>query len=115
MALTFKQIEDINHKVNRYPFESETKENWERISIKGAGDCDSYAMEKYMLMREAGYPVEDMCIASCHVETGEYHAVLLVRHYGVLYVCDNRSKWVLSIKVVQRSGYDFDYIPEYMT
>jgi len=109
------QLDDINRKVNQYPFENESRENWERISIKGAGDCDSFAMEKYMLLREAGFPVEDMCIATCKTETGELHAVLLAREDNETFVLDNRSRWVKTIKMSRSEGYDYDYIPEYMT
>ena len=112
--MNLRDLEDINRKVNRYPFENETIDNWERISITGKGDCDSFAMEKYMLLREAGFPVEDMCIASCHVETGEYHAVLLCRLVERVYVLDNRSKWVKTLAATRNGGYDYDYIPEYL-
>ena len=112
--MNLNEIEAINRKVNAYPFENETKENWERISIKGAGDCDSFAMEKYMLLREAGFPVEDMCIATCHTETGVYHAVLLVKLDDEIYVLDNRSKWVKTLAQTRAGNYDYNYIPEYM-
>ena len=111
-----ERLYQVNRDVNAYQYETEAVENWERISINGKGDCDSYAMEKYMRLRDQGVPVEDMCIATCwtnheHSE-GSYHAVLLCKMDGVVYSLDNR--FVQVQRYAWMTQYDFDYVPEYM-
>lgn len=51
-------------------------------------DCDSFAMTCAELAMRAGISKQDILLATCHVETGEYHAVAFVDKY----VLDNRKR-----------------------
>lgn len=53
------------------------------------GDCEDYALTKRQMLTERGYG--DACrLATCWVENGTYHAVLIVTTDDGDYVLDNR-------------------------
>ena len=52
------------------------------------GDCEDYAILKRKMLRDLGYPHRAMRIASLFTETGEGHAVLIVRTTNGDYVLD---------------------------
>lgn len=58
---------------------------------KGAGDCEDYAIAKYVALRDSGVAAEDMRILLVRdLAVREDHAVLAVRHAGRWMVLDNR-------------------------
>ena len=59
-------------------------------AAEGAGDCEDYALAKYRELRKAGFRQADFDFATCWVETGEYHAVLIAHTDEGDYVLDNR-------------------------
>ena len=61
---------------------------WEAAS--GTGDCEDYALAKRNRLIAAGCDPLAIHLATCWVETGEYHAVLIVNTSTGDYVLDNR-------------------------
>jgi predicted transglutaminase-like cysteine proteinase len=57
----------------------------------GRGDCEDYAIAKYVALRESGVAAEDMRVLLVRdMAVREDHAVLAVRHEGRWMVLDNR-------------------------
>lgn len=88
MSISFNDLKLVNTKVNLLPYESEVGDDW--IPAVTAGDCDSYATAKFERLIAMGWPVQFLRLATCYVESGEYHAVLLVDWDGQTWVLDNR-------------------------
>lgn len=60
-------------------------------------DCEDYALEKRCRLRRLGIDWQDLHLATCWTETGEYHAVLVaVTNFWDL-VLDNRY-WAVTRK-----------------
>jgi predicted transglutaminase-like cysteine proteinase len=58
----------------------------------GRGDCEDYAIAKYVVLREAGVPEQDLRILLVRDrKVREDHAVLTVRNGGTWTVLDNRT------------------------
>ncbi|MEA2996861.1 MAG: hypothetical protein QOG74_2410 [Alphaproteobacteria bacterium] len=58
----------------------------------GRGDCEDYAIAKYVALREAGVAAEDMRVVLVRdMAVREDHAVLAVREGGRWMILDNRS------------------------
>jgi predicted transglutaminase-like cysteine proteinase len=58
----------------------------------GRGDCEDYAIAKYVALREAGVAAEDMRVLLVRdLAVREDHAVLAVREGGRWMILDNRS------------------------
>ena len=61
------------------------------------GDCEDYAIIKYMTLRKLGFAPKDMKIAIVYdVYSGTDHAFLTVEHEGAEFVLDNREKVAVS-------------------
>jgi len=57
----------------------------------GQGDCEDYAIAKYVVLRAAGTPEDDLRVVLVRDRTvGQYHAVLAARQDGRWLVLDNR-------------------------
>jgi predicted transglutaminase-like cysteine proteinase len=57
----------------------------------GLGDCEDYAIAKYVALRQAGVAAADLRIVLAHDNAiGEDHAVLAARHDGRWLILDNR-------------------------
>lgn len=115
-----RDLQRINRDVNAGdPFEREDVEDWRPLASLTGKDCDSYASAKWLDCLRAGFSDDDMALVTCwtnreHSE-GSYHCVLMVHHEGVVYVLCNIEHWVDTRNVfVQRHGYDFDMVPEFM-
>lgn len=91
MTHTFDELRLVNAKVNMLPYVDNDvgSDDWTPITETG-GDCDSYATAKYERLVQMGWPRSALRLATCWVETGEYHAVLLVDFDGQTWVLDNR-------------------------
>ena len=75
--------------------------------LERGGDCEDYATAKYFLLREMGYPAEDMrVVVSYDRSVREHHAVLAIRR-------SDDSSWLLeidnSIRTTRQYGYRFIY------
>ena len=92
----WKTITNINRQVNfaiEYLSDQENygvSDYW-TIPKNGKGDCDDYTCMKQDLLNQKGIP---SFIATCWVEIGGYHAVLLVDTDRGTFVLDNRQKAV---------------------
>lgn len=89
MNPTVADLNLVNAKVNLLPYVAEVGDDWTPIADAG-GDCDSYATAKYERLVHMGWPRQWLRLATCWVETGEYHAVLLVDLNGQTWCLDNR-------------------------
>jgi predicted transglutaminase-like cysteine proteinase len=71
--------------------------------LKKSGDCEDYSIAKYMLLKAAGYPVENMRIVAVRIRSlgGIGHAILVVYQGGGAYVLDNRVQAVLQESLVR--------------
>lgn len=57
----------------------------------GRGDCEDYAIAKYVVLREAGFPLADLRLVLVRDRAArEDHAVLAARHEGRWLMLDNR-------------------------
>jgi predicted transglutaminase-like cysteine proteinase len=57
----------------------------------GQGDCEDYAIAKYLALREAGVPASDLRLLLGHSKAGsDMHAVLAAREDGRWIILDNR-------------------------
>ena len=67
-------------------------EFWAAIDQEGggAGDCEDYALAKRSALLAAGVDHSSLRLATCTVETGEGHAVLVVTTDQGQFVLDNR-------------------------
>lgn len=61
------------------------------------GDCEDYAIIKYVTLRKLGFSPEDLKIAIVYdVYSGTDHAFLTAKHDGAEFVLDNREKLVVA-------------------
>ena len=59
-----------------------------------AGDCEDYALEKWTLLRQQGFPAGAMSLAMVSVPEDKQHVVLIVTTTDGDYILDNLSTWV---------------------
>lgn len=83
-ALSFRdRLELVNRFVNRRPYlEPIADQRWETLLsfLRRGGDCEDYAVAKYLLLRAIGLPADDLRIAVAHTPRGHgHHALLAVR------------------------------------
>ena len=98
-----KQIEAVNTYMNRVryvrdPINWGLRDYWETPweFFDKQGDCEDYAITKYMTFRRLGYPPADMRIVVVNdLNTKIVHAVLLVRQGKSYMVLDNLLKVVV--------------------
>lgn len=65
--------------------------------LKYGGDCEDFAIIKYMSLRQLGFPAKDLKITMVYdVYSGTDHAFLIAYHNGAEFVLDNREKLVVS-------------------
>lgn len=84
----------VNAKVNLFPYEFHVEELWQHLQADmPRGACSNYATTKYTELVARGWPKSALRLACCYVETGEYHAVLLVDVDGQTWVLDNRHPY----------------------
>ena len=95
------QIAEINRTINLNirPVDDMTlygvAERWATPLVtfaNGAGDCEDYAIAKYVALRQVGIPEDDLRLVVVHDRaTHEDHAVTAVRYAGRWLVLDNRT------------------------
>lgn len=71
--------------------EAVLKNHWATLLefLRRGGDCEDYAVAKYFLLRELGFPAQDMrVLVTWEKSARDYHAVLAVRR-------ENGSSWLL--------------------
>jgi predicted transglutaminase-like cysteine proteinase len=72
--------------------------------LKKSGDCEDFSIAKYMLLKAAGMPVENMRIVAVRIRSlgGIGHAILVVYQGDQALVLDNRNTRVMEEQVVRR-------------
>jgi predicted transglutaminase-like cysteine proteinase len=98
------QFDAVNRYMNRSPYVTDpvnygVPDYWatpRQFFIKD-GDCEDYAITKYMSLRELGWPTETMRIVVLQDENlNVAHAVLVVFYQGRTYVLDNQIDEVVT-------------------
>jgi len=72
--------------------------------LRKSGDCEDFSIAKYMLLKAAGMPVENMRIVAVRIRSlgGIGHAILVVYQGDKALVLDNRVAPVMDEKLVRR-------------
>ena len=97
-----RQLEAVNAYVNRTPYQSDQErfgavDYWAtpREFLGRAGDCEDYAIAKYLSLRKLGWQPSELRIMVLKDEVrNELHAVLIAFHNGTAYVLDNLTAGV---------------------
>ena len=64
--------------------------------FRGAGDCEDYAIAKYVALKESGEPLSNLRIVNVHDEIAEEdHALAAVRLEGRWLILDNRRMAII--------------------
>lgn len=98
--MDLSKLEKVQQDVNARLIYASDPEHYNRpehwaIPEDGLGDCEDYALEKRRLLKDAGWPMTHLRMATCWTETGRYHAVLIaVDKPGTWWVLDNRQRFV---------------------
>jgi predicted transglutaminase-like cysteine proteinase len=71
--------------------------------LKKSGDCEDFSIAKYMLLKAAGFPVENMRIVAVRIRSlgGIGHAILVVYQGNTALVLDNRVPPVMNESLVR--------------
>jgi predicted transglutaminase-like cysteine proteinase len=105
------QIKAANALMNAKPY-IEDQPNWGKSEfwatsyefLKKSGDCEDFSIAKYMLLKAAGMPVDNMRIVAVRIRSlgGIGHAILVVYQGDKALVLDNRVAPVMDEKLVRR-------------
>lgn len=89
------QMDAVNRTVNHRISYSDLPTQWRTASAVAdltTGNCKDYTVMKMALLHKLGFPLSDMSILVVKPDNGiYYHAVLLVKFYGITWVLDNAS------------------------
>lgn len=96
------QINKVNMWLNNQPYK---QDNWVygksdywtslREFLEHSGDCEDFAIAKYITLRQLGFQSEQMQVAIVYdVYSGTDHAFLTVDYGGHTYILDNREKTI---------------------
>lgn len=78
--------------------------------LQRGGDCEDYAIIKYMTLRQLGFAPNDMKVAMVYdVYSGTDHSFLIVNHDGAEFVMDNREKVSVSRYMKKRYKMHFAF------
>jgi predicted transglutaminase-like cysteine proteinase len=71
--------------------------------LRKSGDCEDFSIAKYMLLKAAGMPVDDMRVVAVRIRSlgGIGHAILVVYQGNTAWVLDNRNQRVLDANLVK--------------
>jgi predicted transglutaminase-like cysteine proteinase len=104
-----RQIAIVNQAMNRHPYVP-TAANWHRSMywespfefLRHGGQCQDYAIAKYMLLRAAGVPADQMrMVVLRDAAIGLDHAVLAVYVDGEPLLLDNLRSDIVGASTVQ--------------
>ena len=91
-----QQIEAVNLWVNNHPYMDDMSnwgvpDFWETPLefLAHGGDCEDFAMTKYVMLRALGIPITDMKLSVGILQSGITHAVLQVRTGNGTLTLDN--------------------------
>ena len=97
------QIRTVNRFLNEWGYRADMR-NWGQRDywatplqfLRHSGDCEDYAIVKYVTLRQLGFPVEQLRVVVLRDTMRDLaHAVLAVYFEGDVYILDNLSRAVL--------------------
>lgn len=100
-----RQLDRVNRFVNRVRYRTDRR-NWGRRDYWAApreffargGDCEDFAIAKYLSLRALGFQAEDMrLLVLWDLKREAAHAVLVVRHEGQELVLDNLRRRIVPL------------------
>ena len=114
-----KKLQNINGFFNRWDSKDDqsnygTEEYWASPEefLENGGDCEDYAIIKYMALRYFGWPEEDLwLLLAKDKKTGEHHAALAARTGEKIFILDNLSRPVYLL--IPEAQYVRNFIPLY--
>lgn len=94
-----KQIEVVNQQLNKYPYKQDNwlyqrRDYWATPSefLEKGGDCEDFAIIKYMTLRRLGFRPDQMKIAMVYdIYSGTDHSYLVVEYGKQSFVLDSRE------------------------
>jgi predicted transglutaminase-like cysteine proteinase len=98
-----EQVKTVNRYLNASPYITDPV-NWGvtdywatlREFLARDGDCEDYAISKYMTLKSLGWNIADMRVMVVQDENLQVaHAILAVRYNGKTYILDNQIQFVL--------------------
>jgi predicted transglutaminase-like cysteine proteinase len=105
-----RKVEIVNQRINAHPYVT-SMQNWGVTNywetpfefLMRNGQCQDYAITKYLLLRGTGVPDDLMRVAIVHDNISRLdHAILLVEVDGQALVLDNQASLVLPATAVTR-------------
>jgi predicted transglutaminase-like cysteine proteinase len=101
--------EKINRQVNYSVSELSDPENYGvadywTLPTNGNGDCEDFVLQKYKLLIDAGVDSRNLSIAIVLDQSGDNHAVLILRHTSGDLVLDSLSR---RIRLWNDTGYTY--------
>lgn len=109
-------LKQVNYKVNNYTY-IEDSQGWQQSDYwatpreffeQGGGDCEDYAIVKYMALRAMGWSPDDMRIVVLKdTKINQMHSVLAVHFQGEVYILDNQTKQLVTDRQMSH------YVPVY--
>lgn len=100
-----RQLDRVNRFVNRVRYRTDQR-NWGRRDYWAApreffargGDCEDFAITKYLSLQALGFQAEDMrLLVLWDLKREAAHAVLVVRHEGQELVLDNLRRRIVPL------------------
>ncbi len=78
-----RQVALVNRFINsrRWSVEPRRDDDWRTLEdfLQAGGDCEDYAIAKYFVLRQLGFPIEDLRVAiTWDMREQDYHAVTMV-------------------------------------
>ena len=102
------ELREVNREMNAKPYITDPV-NWNLPDywatpfqfLRKDGDCEDYAIAKYMALRNLGVSVDDMRIVVLQdMNLGIAHAILAVYIKGTPYILDNQISTVIPAKAI---------------
>lgn len=102
------RLDRVNAEINRYPYISSMR-NWGESNhwetpfefFSKSGQCQDYAIAKYLLLRAAGTPAEQLRLVVLRdMRLGLDHAVIVAYVDGVALLLDNQMPTVVPVETV---------------
>jgi len=99
-----EQMQAVNRFANRMPYRLDQvnygrEDYWASVSqfLSRSGDCEDYALTKYLSLRHLGFPASQLRVAIVQdTSLDTPHAVLAVELAGDTLILDNQSDQILS-------------------
>jgi predicted transglutaminase-like cysteine proteinase len=111
-----QKIENVNAWFNKLPYKQDNwvydqSDYWASVPefLEYSGDCEDFAIAKYLTLRQMGFEAENMWIALAYdIYSGTDHAFVIIQQDGESYVMDNRQN------VIDAEKHSRRYRPHYL-